>query len=249
MRFFASSQIEIPECVSDEALRAIADASAETDVPIGAINGTWNMAHPDASIREEGLRRFEGFLNAVQALNVPIVSLCSGSRSRQGLWSFDPETSSDGAWRDMVSAMRRAVQMAEARRITLAIETEAANVIDTPERARRILDEIASPCLKMVLDAANLFHPGQAHPKNAHPSLDRAMACFGRDVVLAHGKDIRPSDGIDFCGTGFGMVDFPYMIELLRRENFSGDMMLHGIASETDMPICRAYMQRCLNRT
>lgn len=248
-RFSPSSQIEIPERVSDEALRAIADASVESGVPIGAINGTWNMAHPDAAVREEGLRRFEGFLDAVQTLKVPIVSLCSGSRSWDGLWSFDPETPSDSAWNDMCSVMKRATEMAQARGITLAIETEASNVVDTPERARRILDEVASDHLRMVLDAANLFHPGEARSENARSSLDRAMACFGRDVVLAHGKDIRPSDGIDFCGAGFGMVDFPYMIELLRRVGFNGDMMLHGVACESDMPVCRAYMERCLNGT
>ena len=245
--FSASAQIEIPEAVSPDALRAIAAASREAGVPIGAVNGTWNMAHPDAAVREEGLRRFDGFLNAVAALEVPIVSLCSGSRSRDGLWTYDETNVSESAWRDMAEGMARAVKMAERRGITLAIETEASNVVDTPERARRVLDEVGSPNLKMVLDAANLFHTGEAAPENVRPTLDRAMECFGREVVLAHGKDIMASEGIRFCGAGFGIVDFPYMIDWLRRVNFRGDMMLHGIYAEADMPVCRAFIAGCLS--
>ena len=53
---------------------------------------------------------------------------------------------------------------------------------------------------------------------------------------------IDPGYGI----TGFGIVDFPYMIELLRKHDFAGDMMLHGIYSEADMPGCLEYMKKCI---
>lgn len=244
--FTASREIEIPGSVSADALNAIRRASRDTGVPIGAVNGTWNMAHPDGDVREEGLRRFEGFLDAVSALDCGIVSLCSGSRSRESLWRYNPATALPDAWDDMLSSMRRAAVMAERRGITLAIETEASNVIDTPEKARRIMDEVGSPSLKMILDAANLFHKGEAHPANVRPALERAMNSFGEDIVLAHGKDIRESDGIDFCGTGFGIVDFPYMLDLLHDAGYSGDMMLHGIYNEADMPGCLAFMRRCI---
>lgn len=244
--FTASPEIEIPGAVSVEALDTIRRASRETGVPIGAVNGTWNMAHPDKAIREEGLRRFSGFLDAVAALECPIVSLCSGSRSRESLWRFDAATALPDAWDDMLDSMRRATAMAEQRGITLAIETEASNVIDTPEKARRIMDEVGSPNLKMILDPANLFHNGEAHPQNVRSALEQAMRGFGGDIVLAHGKDIREGDGIDFCGTGFGIVDFPYMIGLLRDAGYTGDMMLHGIYREEDMPGCLDFMRRCM---
>jgi len=246
--FTAAPQIEIPECVAPEALAAIRRAANDTGLAIGAVNGTWNMAHPDRAVREEGLRRFEGFLAAVAALECPIVSLCSGTRSRIHLWQHDPDTVLPEAWQDMLESMRRAAEMAERFGITLAIETEAANVIDTPEKARQIMDEVGSPRLKMVLDGANLFHAGKAHPANVRPTLDRAFEYFGKDIVLAHGKDIRESDGIDFCATGFGIVDFPYMLEGLKKMGFEGDMMLHGITREEDMPGCRKYMAKCMGR-
>ena len=246
--FTPSSHIEIPESVSDAAIEAILAASKKTGVAIGAVNGTWNMAHPDRSVREEALRRMDGFLEAVAALGCPIVSLCSGTRSPLHLWHDDPANKTEAAWNDMLDSMKRAASLAEKYGITLAIETEAGNIIDTSEKARRVMDETGSPNLKMVLDAANLFHAGEATKANMRPRLDEAMRYFGRDVVLAHGKDIKETDGIAFCGTGFGIVDFPYMIRELKRLGFEGDMMLHGIEEEKSLAPCREYMVGCMKQ-
>lgn len=240
--FTEDNQIEIPAQVPQEAIKAILAASRETGVEISAVNGTWNMAHPDPAVRAEGLRRFPAFCRAAKAVGAPIVSLCSGSRSLEGLWCFHPDTQSDAAWADMAESMKTAAAIAEAHSLVMAIETEANNVIDTPEKARRIMDEVGSPALKMILDCANLFHPGTASVQNMRPMIDRAMKYFGADVVIAHGKDIRPSEGIDFCGTGFGIVDFPYMIAKLNAAGFAGDIALHGIYAEEDMPGCLAFM-------
>ena len=246
--FTAADHIEIPEAVSPDALTAIKKAARDTGLVIGAVNGTWNMAHSDKAIREEGLRRFDGFLAAVAELECPIVSLCSGTRSSVNLWQYDEATSRPDAWDDCLDSMRRAAALAEKYGIVLAIESEASNVIDSPEAARRIMDEVGSANLKMILDAANLFHAGKARVENVRPTLDKAMEYFGRDIVLAHGKDIHAGDGIDFCGTGFGIVDFRYMIDGLKKAGFDGDMMLHGIYSEPDFPACLSFMKRCMGR-
>lgn len=244
--FTPSAHIEIPAAVPDSAIEAIRAAVRKTGLSIGAINGTWNMAHPDKAVRDEAIGRMDGFLKAVSALGCPIVSLCSGTRSPEHLWHDDPANKTEAAWADMLDSMKRAAALAEKYGITLAIETEAGNIIDTPEKARRIMDEVGSDCLKMVLDAANLFHAGEARPDTMRPRLDEAMEYFGRDVVLAHGKDIRPSEGISFCGTGFGIVDFPHMIRRLKELGFEGDMMLHGIARESDLIPCREFMEKCM---
>lgn len=243
--FSVSDHIEIPGEVSPEAIAAICSASEKHGIQIAAVNGTFNMAHPDPAVRAEGLRRFDGFLSSVKAIGCSLVSLCSGSRSVSGLWMYDPATALPDAWDDMYSTMKAAVAMAEKHGIVLAIETEASNVIDSPEKARRIIDEIASPNLKMILDCANLFHFGEASPENVRPAIDRAIEQFGRDIVIAHGKDVRESNGIDFCGAGFGIIDFPYTLEKLRSVGFAGEMMLHGIYNIADMPICLQFMRDC----
>ena len=239
--FEAGPALEIPPEIAPETVACVARAAQAHGLPIVAVNGTFNMAHPDAEVRAEGVRRFAILADAVKALGCPVISLCTGTRNRESLWRPHPDNLTPEAWADSLATMRQLCAIAEARGLTLAVETEASNVVRTAERARRMLDEAGSPALKMILDPANLFLPGTARPENAAASLETAFACFGEDIVLAHGKDIRPGDGIDFCGTGLGMVDFDLMLRLLAEHGYRGDWVLHGIYDEADMPRALAY--------
>ncbi len=244
--FVPDGEIEIPHPIPMKAITAADRAAIQHNLPIRVINGTFNMAHPDGDVRREGLRRFALLTEAAEALGCPYISLCSGTRNRAHLWTWSAENDSAEAWTDMADTVARAVELAEKRGITLAIESEAANIIDTPENARRIMDETGSDHLKMILDCANLFHKGTAHPANVRETIAHACALYGKDIVIAHGKDIREGDGIDFCGTGLGIVDFGYTVELLRKYNYTGDMFLHGIYDEDDMDRALAHWKRCL---
>lgn len=238
-----NGKIEIPEQIPNVAIVAADRAAAKYDLPIEVVNGTFNMAHPDPAIRAEGLRRFAILVEATTALGAKYISLCSGSRNPDHLWTWSAENSKADAWDSMYETMVRAVELAEKAGLTLAIESEAANIIDTPENARRLLDAIGSNHLKMILDCANLFHRGMAHPENVHVVLANAFEKFGKDIVIAHGKDIREGDGIDFCGTGLGIVDFAYTAQQLRAVGYTGDMFLHGIYDENDMVRAREYWE------
>jgi len=243
--FDADGKIEFPDFseLPAGAMGAIERAALSSGVEVGAINGTFNAAHPEKEVRDEAVRRFLGLAKAAKSLGCGIITLCSGTRCAEDLWTYHPDNGTPEAWRDMMDTMLRLCEIAEREGVTLAVETEASNVISTPERARKLLDEAGSARLKMILDPANLFLPGTAHPENVHPTLRHAFGLFGRDVVLAHGKDIKESEGIEFCGTGEGIVDFAYLAELLCEYGFAGDMMLHGIYDENKFEAARAFWE------
>ena len=175
-------------------------------------------------------------MKAAVEVGAKYISLCSGTRNTSHLWRYYDENGSPEAWNDMFSTMEEAVELAERYSITLAIESEASNVIDSPENARKVMDKIGSERLKMILDCANLFHIGEAHEENVRSAIAHAFELFGNDIVVVHGKDIRAGDGIEFCGTGLGIIDFKYTAELLKKYGYAGDMFLHGIYDENDMP-------------
>lgn len=227
--------IEIPDILPSEAIPAILAAARASGVKIAAVNGTFNMAHPDEHVRREGVRRFTGFADAVRDLGCQIISICTGTRDAGYLWRHSQLNDTKDAWADMYDTMLRIVEIAEARGLTLAIETEASNVVDTPEKARALIDSVGSHSLKMIMDCANLFHGGQAHPENVRPTIERAFEAYGRDVVLAHGKDIAESDGIQFCPTFEGIIDYSYFIGLLNKYGYEGDMLIHGVFDDKKM--------------
>ena len=243
-RFTPDGRIEIPETIDDSLVRLVAAEALRCGLPIAAVNGTFNAAHPDPAIRAEGVRRFEGLAAATAKLGCPIITLCSGTRNPEDLWSPHASNGEASAWSDMIEVLRALAAIAERYGIVLAIETETANVVDTPEKARRAMEEVRSPRLRMVMDCANLFHPGQAKRGNVDAVISHAFALFGGDVVVAHGKDIRESEGVDFCATGEGIVDYALFARLLAESRFPGDMMLHGIFDEEKMPAALALMRQ-----
>lgn len=244
--YTADGKIEFPDCkelLKNGTMERIRNAAEAHGIAIAAVNGTFNMAHPDPAVRVEAVRRFDSFLAASKYLGASIVSLCSGTRYADHLWTYDPANHTDEAWRDMLDSMCRCTELAERYDLILAVETEASNVISTPEDARRLLDTVGSRHLKMILDPANLFLPGTARPENVRPILRHAFDLFGGDIVLAHGKDIHAGDGIDFCATGEGIVDYPYLAALLSEIGFTGDMMLHGIYEEEKFASARRFWE------
>ena len=235
--------IEIPESIAPSVICAVERASAKHNLPVMVFNGTFNMAHPVEEIRRTGLKRLETLACAADELGVKLISLCSGTRNPDNLWSYSAENDTDAAWNAMYGTMQAAAEIAEKHGITLAIESEASNVISTPERARALMDGIGSDKIKMILDCANLFHRGEAHPGNVKNVITHAFEVYGHDIVIAHGKDIREGDGIDFCGTGDGIVDFKLTAELLAQYDYRGDMFLHGIYERGAMVKAREHWE------
>jgi sugar phosphate isomerase/epimerase len=143
--------------------------------------------------------------------------------------------------------MAQLLPVAEQYALYLGIETEAANVISSPERARRIIDEMQSPRLKIIMDCANLFPRHTARRDNVAPMIRKAFDYLGSDIILAHGKDISESDEIVFASPGKGIIDYGLFLELLRQYGYQGGMLLHGIRSESEIRGCMAFIQSVID--
>jgi len=241
--YLPDNALEIPPVIDGELVNLVRDCAEKHRVAIKAVNGIFNMAHPDDSIRREGLRRLQGLAAAVSGLGCGLITLCSGTRNTLSPWAGHPDNGSPQAWEDMLNTIAAAVRTAERFGLVLAVETEAGNIIDTPEKARLMMDTVGSPNLKMIMDCANLFHPGEARKENVRDVMRHAFEVFGGDVVIAHGKDIREGGGIEFCSPGEGIIDYPWFVQLLKECRYGGDMFLHSIEKEEKIPEALAFFR------
>jgi sugar phosphate isomerase/epimerase len=149
------------------------------------------------------------------------------------MWRRHPDNGSPAAWRDLLESMRQAVRIAEEHDITLGVEPEVSNVIDSAGRARRLLDELASSRVKIVIDAANLFHAGEL--ARMAEVLDEAFDLLGPDIALAHAKDLVRDGEAGDQPAGSGLLDYPRYLALLSRADYDGPLILHGL-SEAAVP-------------
>ena len=101
------------------------------------------------------------------------------------MWHGHPDNRSPEAWRDLTRSLAKLLPVAEEVGIALALEPEPANVIDNAITARKLLDQVQSPCLKVVFDAANLVRP---HTLAQKAVLSRAFELLSEDIAIAHAK-------------------------------------------------------------
>lgn len=230
----------MPDEITPELAQQIRRAAAERDISIASVAGTFNMCHPDAEHRQTGLRRLRVLAAACKPMGIAKIHLCSGTRDRTSMWRRHPDNATPEAWRDMIASMREAANIARQYRVTLAFEPEVNNVVDSAKQARRLMDEIASPHLKVTFDAANLFHAGEL-PRMSE-ILDEAFALIGRDVVLAHAKDLDHDGDAGHLPAGHGKLDYERYVTLLHKYRFKGPLLLHGL-SEAQVPGCVSFLR------
>jgi hypothetical protein len=71
-------------------------------------------------------------------------------------------------------------------------------VVDSAEKGRRLLADLQSVRLKVVVDAANLFREGEL--SRSDEVLKRAFGLLGEEMDLAHAKDVKNSGEVVEAG-------------------------------------------------
>ena len=242
------------EPVPAAVVESIARTAAGHGISLPAISGTFNMIHPDPAEVEAGMRGLANVAEVCRQLRIPVITICTGTRDRESMWREHPDNASASAWRDLVAAMKRALEVTASAGtadhglttgknfdVTLALEPEPANVVSSAPLARRLIDEVGSPRVGVTLDAANLIKG--TTPAEVRAIFDEAFKLLGDRVVLAHAKE-RKADGT-VVPAGQGIVDFPHFIGGLRRIGFTGAMIAHGF-DEKDAPGVAKFLRPLL---
>lgn len=226
---FASAGLSaLPENVPDSAIRDIAAAVEKHGIRIEAISATFNMTHPDSAVIEHGLVCLDSICAAAAKLNCPLATLCTGTLDAEDQWRFHPENNTPEAWQTLTETMTRALEIAAKHDVCLGIEPELANVINSAEKARRLIDQLGNPRLKVIFDPANLFEVATLDEQRQ--IVSDAIKLVGADIAIAHAKD-RNQDGT-FATAGRGVLDYTWYLSELAKTGFDGCIVTHGLAAD-----------------
>ena len=217
----------LPDRLDEGSCVWIAQALHERGLTMAAISGTFNMCDPSDSRLENNLRRLEVLAGACRWLDTRIITLCTGTLDSHDMWRPHVDNVRKSSWERTIQTMREAVKIADRHEVTLAFEPEIHNVISSTMRARRLLDEVGSPWLKIVIDPANLFHASDL--ARLDETLNEAFDWLGPDIVLAHAKNPPgiekfPEMGLDhfesLLQSAFGQIR-PEIVEDLEKVMFA----------------------------
>ena len=227
--------------VIDEICPIIREETSKRDMVIAAVAGNVNMVDTDPEKRRQGVDRLSMIIGAAKAAGTSVVATCTGSRHPESMWRHHPDNASPEAWSDLRGTLEQVLPLAEAAGVTVAFEPEINNVASDAQRSRRIIDEMASPNLKVVFDAANIF--GKDDLPRMAEVLDEAFDLLGEYVAIAHGKDLDHGGDAGHLAAGTGKLDYARYVAFLCGLPFDVPIILHGL-SEQQVPESAAMLRR-----
>ena len=230
-----SGLASMPDVIPPAAVQAILSGSAEAGQQLFAVSATYNMVHPDPAVGLAGVRRLRGMAAACRTMGVPLLTLCTGTRDAADQWRHHPDNASPAAWGDLLSSFEVAVEIAEAHGIALGVEPELANVVSSAEAAGRLIDEMKSDAIRIILDPANLFE--QSEPVERRNLVERAVGRLAGRIAMAHAKD-RAADG-GVAAAGQGVIDFSHFFSCLTAAGFDGPVVANVCRAEEAAEVAR----------
>lgn len=233
----------MPDNISDEVIDRVIDAMDRRKIEMATLSGTYNMIHPNVKERQAGIRQLEVLAGASLEFGEPIITLCSGTRNTENMWRPHPNNNMPTAWHDLVIEMGKAAELAEEYGVTMAFEPEVANVVDSAVKARKLLDELQSPNIKVVFDGANIYHKGELADQQR--ILSESIDLLGEDIVVAHAKDLDQDGEAGHLAAGTGLLDYDHYLNCLWDIGFDGPLILHGL-TEDQVDGCVAFLREKL---
>jgi len=188
---------------------------AASDLDIAVLGCYLNLATPDREALAKNVARYRAHLRFASLLGCGVVGTETGAPNVD--YHYEEACGSEESLKLFIENVRPVVEYAEKSGVILAIEPVVRHIVCTPERARKVLDEIASPNLQIIFDPVNLLDSWNCHDHKA--IIKNAIDVLGEDVAIVHVKDFNLIDGkFVSMAAGTGIMDYSDLVEFIRRD-------------------------------
>ena len=214
---FACGHLALGKVISefpttDEAL-TMKNVFAKNQVDVAVLGCYLNLANPNPEQLAKITHRYMAHIRFASWLGCGVVGTETGAPNET--YTAVPECHGEEALQTFITNLRPVVKYAEQMGVVMAIEPVWKHIVYNPARARRVLDEINSPNLQIILDPVNLLD--YCNYKDQVAIVDEAIDLLGEDVAMVHLKDFIPEDGkLRSVGCGLGQMDYTSVLKFMK---------------------------------
>ena len=230
----------LPEVIDEIASYAGVEFKKRNMV-VAAVAGNANMVDVEPEKRQKAIDKLLMIIPVCSKIGTKVIATCTGSRNPESMWRNHPDNQSESTWKTLRDTLEKILPAAEAAGVDIAFEPEYNNVCPNARLSRKLIDEMASPRLKVVMDAANIF--GKDDLPRMKEVLDEAFDLLGDYVAIAHGKDLDHGGDAGHLPAGSGKLDYAHYVKLLCSLSFDVPVILHGL-TEKQLPESVAMLRR-----
>ncbi len=234
---------------TDEALTPglamyIKNVFARNQVDIAVLGCYLNLANPNPEQLAKIMNRYKAHIRFASWLGCGVVGTETGAPNET--YTYVPQCHGEEALQTFIANLRPIVRYAEQMGVVMAIEPVWKHIVCNPKRARRVLDEIASPNLQIILDPVNLLDISNYQDQEA--VVEEAIEVLGPDVAMVHLKDFMPVDGrLEAMGCGLGMMKYEAVLKFIRERKPYIHVTLENTLPENNLQV-KEYIQDLYRR-
>ena len=179
----------------------------------------------DASAYRGHIATLQRCIDVAQALGTNLVRIFS-FRKEMVLFGAEPVVSED-AWTTLLNRLEEPLRIADAAGVTLVIETAISGNVTSAHLARKLIDELDAPHLKVLWDPCSSLYCTEIPYPNGYEIIREHIA----HVHLKDGVVNLPAATFDFCAMRQGQMD-PYyndIVDALKRDGYDGAISLESV--------------------
>lgn len=150
-----------------------------------------NLANPDAAQLKVIQEKYMANIRFAAHLGAGVVGTETGAPNVE--YKFEEACWNEESLQIFIKNLRPVVKYAEQMGVLMAIEPVVRHIVCDSVRARRVLDEIDSPNLRIILDPVNLLESYNYEKQDE--IIDEALELLGKDVAVLHVKDFVIENG------------------------------------------------------
>ena len=198
-----------------------------TNPMIMMLGAYFNPVHPDPNAVTQGVDYFKKHLDIAFSLNCKYVGTETGSLMGSP-WGYVTENHEQKALDDVIEVIKDLASVAEKKHSYIAIEGAYAHVAYSPKRIKEIIDQVASPNLKVTIDLFNYLHIGNYEKRME--ILEESIDLLKDYIVIYHFKDFIVKDRqLIQVGLGQGLMDYPKIIKRIQEVTPDAYFIFEGV--------------------
>ncbi|MDQ8202634.1 sugar phosphate isomerase/epimerase [Pelagicoccus sp. SDUM812003] len=218
----------------------VGEAFRANGVQIAVLGCYINPVNPDDAQRGELLRFFKDHLRFVGDMGGSLVGLETGTPNVD--YAPDPNTGSEQTFQALVRSIAELVETAEAVGAKVAVEAVTHHTISTPERMKRLIDEIRSPAMVVIHDPVNLIN-AENYQDEAR-MIEEPFQLYGDRIAIIHAKDYSVEGGeYRQLATGLGQLDYGRLCGLIAKDKPGISVLLEDSGPDT-IEGCLAHIDK-----
>lgn len=213
---------------------------AKNELDCAVLGCYLNLGNPNPEQLAQTQHRYMTHIRFASWLGAGVVGTETGAPNET--YTYVPECHSEEALESFIKNLRPVVEYAEKMGVVVAIEPVWKHIVYNSVRARRVLDEIASPNLQIILDPVNMLDISNC--KDHVALIDEAIDLLGEEIAVVHIKDFDVKDGrVVSRGAGLGQMDYTNLIRFMKYRKPFIQATLEDTKPENNIQ-CKEYIQK-----